>query len=288
MTTLSVREQRGNTHALSIVDRIVRTGAKDLVIPDKPLDLRDYVELAFVGGFPEPALRLPQRARRTWLDGYVNQLVTRDAQGIDTHRDPVRMQRFLEVLALNTAGVVENKTLYESAGINKGTAEAYESLLQNLFVAEAVPAWYTNRLKRLVKMPKRYIVDAALAASAMNVDEELVLRDAGLLGRIIHTFVTAQVRAELAVAQSRPRMYHLRTEAGRQEADLLLEVSGGRVIAFEVKASASVDRASARHLAWLRDELGDRFVQGLVLHTGPRAFELGDRIIAAPISVLWS
>jgi hypothetical protein len=24
-----------------------------------------------------------------------------------------------------------------------------------------------------------------------------------------------------------------------------------------------------------------------VLHTGPRAYELGDRIIAAPVSVLW-
>ncbi|MBL8944098.1 MAG: hypothetical protein JNK45_13160, partial [Myxococcales bacterium] len=45
---------------------------------------------------------------------------------------------------------------------------------------------------------------------------------------------------------------------------------------------------AAKHLAWLRDELGDRFVAGVVLHTGPRAFALGERIIAAPICTLWS
>jgi hypothetical protein len=37
---------------------------------------------------------------------------------------------------------------------------------------------------------------------------------------------------------------------------------------------------------WLRDELGDRFASGVVLHTGPSAFELADRIVAAPISTL--
>src|SRR5262245_27494646 len=63
---------------------------------------------------------------------------------------------------------------------------------------------------------------------------------------------------------------------------------GRRVLAVEVKASASVDTQSARHLIWLRDELGDRFIHGLVLHAGPRLFELTEQITAVPISALWS
>ncbi|MBL8898140.1 MAG: hypothetical protein JNM84_10960 [Planctomycetes bacterium] len=43
----------------------------------------------------------------------------------------------------------------------------------------------------------------------------------------------------------------------------------------------------AAHLAWLREALGARFVRGVVLHTGPKTFALGERIVAAPISVLW-
>ncbi len=44
----------------------------------------------------------------------------------------------------------------------------------------------------------------------------------------------------------------------------------------------------ARHLAWLRDAIGESFVNGLVLHTGPGLFGLGDRITAAPIGMLWN
>jgi hypothetical protein len=198
------------------------------------------------------------------------------------------MRRFFEVLALNTAGVVDSKTLYEAAGINRATADAYERLLRNLFVVEAVPAWFNNRLKRLIKTPKRYLIDAGLAAVASNVDEAAVMRDSDLLGRLLDTFVAAQLRAELPACPSRPRMYHVRTEGGRHEVDLLLELSGHRVIGFEVKAAAAVTLHDARHLEWLRDQLGERFVHGLVMHAGPRSFELSDRITVAPISTLWS
>jgi hypothetical protein len=59
------------------------------------------------------------------------------------------------------------------------------------------------------------------------------------------------------------------------------------LIGIEVKASAAPRASDAKHLAWLRDQLEERFVIGVVLHTGPRLFDLGDRIVAAPIAALW-
>ncbi|HWR46067.1 MAG TPA: AAA family ATPase [Pseudonocardiaceae bacterium] len=61
--------------------------------------------------------------------------------------------------ALNTAGVVPLATLHEVAEIDRKTAEAYEGLLRDLSVIDTVPAWSTNRLKRLVRSPRRYLVD---------------------------------------------------------------------------------------------------------------------------------
>ncbi len=288
MTVLSVRERHGVADGATVIERVAQSGGELLRTPDDALDVKDYVRLALVGGFPEPAFRLPARARATWLESYVHQLVTRDAQLADTTRDPVRLRRFFDVLALNTAGVVDGKTLYDAAGIHRATAEAYERLLTNLFVLDTVPAWFNNRLKRLMKAPKRYFVDGALAASAISVDEVTIMRDSDLLGRLLDTFVAAQFRAELAVCPGNPRMYHLRTEGGRREIDLVIELAGHRVIGIEVKAAAAVDGDDARHLAWLRDTLGDRFLCGLVLHAGPHIFQLSDRITAAPISALWS
>ena len=55
-----------------------------------------------------------------------------------------------------------------------------------------------------------------------------------------------------------------------------------------MKAAGAVFQADARHLAWLRDEVGEPFVAGIVFHTGPHVFPLGDRLVAAPVSALWT
>ena len=203
-------------------------------------------------------------------------------------RDPAKLRRYFEAYALNSAGLVEEKTLLEAAGLNRKTAMAYEQLLVNLMVIDRVQPWTSNRLKRLVRSPKRYLTDAALLAGILRVDANAILREGDLLGRLLDTFVASQLRAELAVAECRPRLYHLRQEQGRHEIDLLAEFSATQVIAIEVKASAAPRADDAHHLIWLRDQLGKRFVRGVVLHTGPRAYEIDERILAAPIATLWS
>lgn len=284
---MTVREQRGLVvGSRPFLDRVAQETA--LGVPDAGTDLAGYVELALAGGFPQAALGASPRARQHWLDSYVEQLVTRDAAQISGGRDPDRLRRYFEGYALNSAGVVADKTLLETAQINRKTAQAYEQLLVNLLVIESVPAWSSNRIKRLVKSPKRFLLDPALLASLLRLDMAAVMKDGSLLGRLLETFVVAQLRAELDVCACRPRLYHLRGEDCRREVDLVAELGGGRVIGIEIKASAAPTSQDARHLGWLRDSLGERFVAGIVLHTGPGVFELGERLTAAPISTLWA
>lgn len=287
MTGLTARERFGDASDVPFIDRVARPGPLELRLPAPCPDTRSYIDLALSGTFPEPALRLSARGRRRWFDSYVQQLLTRDVAAVEPRRDSERLRRFFEALALNTAGVVDAATLYRAAGINRKTADAYEHLLCNMFVLDIVPAWFSNRLKRLAQAPKRYLVDAALAGAVVGADTESVLRDPDLLGRLIDTFVAEQLRAELPVSDQRPRLYHLRQEGGRREIDILIELAGHRIIAIEVKASTGPGRDAARHLAWLRDELGGRFVRGIVLHTGSHVYELGERITAAPICAIW-
>lgn len=283
---MTVREQIGLRSFEPFFDRVA-SGA-DLAPASTTPDLRGYVDLLLHSGFPEPALRLGSEARRRWLESYVDQLLTRDAEQVEDGRDPIRLRRYLEAYALNSAGIVEDLTLFEAAGINRRTAQAYERLLTNLLVVERLPAWTSNRLKRLTLTPKRYVIDPGLAASTLGLDADLVMRDGDLLGRMLDTFVVAQLRAELAVTAARPRLYHLRQQEGRIEVDVLAELSGGRLVGLEIKADAAPTAQSARHLATVRDRYPDQFVAGVVLHTGPRAYRLGDRLLAAPISTLWA
>lgn len=284
---LTERELLGRLDRPTFLDLLAEAQIEAFALPRDKTDLAGYVQLALRGGYPEAALALDGRPRQIWLRSYVDQLLTRDVAAIDGGRDPARLRKYFEALALNTAGLVEDKTLFEAAGINRKTAAAYDALLQNLLVLEKHPAWTTNRLSRLVKAPKRYIVDPALTCATLGLDQQAILRDGHLLGRLLDTFVVAQLRPELVSSSRAPRLYHLRAEGGRHEIDCLAELAGDRVVAIEVKATAAPKPADARHLEWLRDELGERFLAGAVLHTGPARFTLADRIFALPICALW-
>ena len=287
MYPLTVAEQMGRSPR-PLIDRLV-AGEPLAPAPDPP-DLRGYVELALVGGFPEATLGVPERARRLWLESYIEQILIHDAPtGEGGHRrDPHRLGRYLLAYAINSAGVAEDRTIYTAAGIDRRTAVAYEALLGDLMVAVSLPAWTTSRLKRLIRSPKRHLVDTGLWAAAMGVDATAVILDGDLLGRLLDTFVTAQLRTEATVADNSHRLFHLRTEQGRHEIDLVAEIGAHRVVGIEIKASAAPTAHDARHLLWLRDQLGDRFSAGVVLHTGPATYRLADRITAAPICTLWS
>jgi predicted AAA+ superfamily ATPase len=131
------------------------------------------------------------------------------------------------------------------------------------------------------------LTDPALMLAAARIDSSTVLMDTDLLGRLLDTFVLAQLRPDLDVFHSRARIHHLRTDGGRQEVDVIIDLGDGRIVGIEVKAHSAPTARDARHLVWLRDELGDAFVRGIVFHTGPQPFELGRRIWALPIAALW-
>jgi len=149
-------------------------------------------------------------------------------------------------------------------------------------------SWSSNRLKRLTRAPKRYIADTGLWGAAVGADAGLVMSDGNLLGRLIDTFVTSQLRAEVAVDPSRPYLHHLRDRDGRHEVDLVADLGVRGIIAIEVKARSAPSPRDARHLAWLRDQVGSRFLAGVLIHTGPAAFRLTERVRAVPISAIWS
>lgn len=65
-----------------------------------------------------------------------------------------------------------------------------------------------------------------------------------------------------------------------------MERDDGGVLAFEVKAGSRVTSNDARHLRLLREALGERFLFGVLLHTGTHAYRVEDRLHALPIDCI--
>lgn len=284
MFGLTTRERLHSVDGRPSIEGLLRGEVR--LPADRP-DLVGYVDLALVGGFPEVARLRDAADRRVWLDSYVDQFVTRDVARVSGGRDPERLRRYLQAWALNSAGLADDVTIYGAVGIDRRTHVAYEQVLRNTYAVDLVPAWTSNRLKRLVLSPKRYLVDAALMAAAARIGRSDIVDNADLLGRLIDTFVVAELRSHLTVEPGRPTLSHIRTGGGRNEVDLVVEYDGGRIFGIEIKATSIPRTSDARHLFWLAEQVGDRFAGGVVFHTGPEVLELGPRVLALPICSLW-
>jgi len=164
---------------------------------------------------------------------------------------------------------------------------AHLDLLETHFLVYRLPAWHTNRIKRLAKAPKLHLIDSGLLAHLLEANVERVKSDGQVVGTLAETFAVMEIVRQAAVAEDPPRLYHLRDREGH-EVDLLLEWRGGAVAGVEVKTAATVGSADFRGLKLLREHLGKRFAFGVVLYAGPATVPFGDRLAAVPLCGLWS
>lgn len=272
----------------SMLDKITSCNPVAFTLPDVRPDIRDYIELAVLGGFPSVLLgNVSADASGTWADSYLEQLLVRDSYSFVGNRDHAKLEAYFRAGAAMSAGTPEHKTLYDAARIDRNTATLYDALLADLYVAEEIPAWAANHLDRLIKGTKRYVLDTSLMAAALGAEADTILDSDDLLGRTMDTYVMAQLRPEVAVAPKRVRLYHARTKGGREEVDIVAELPGGKLVGFEVKATASPNANDARHLRWLRNNNPTRFVGGVVFHSGPDVIQFDDNIFAVPICAFW-
>jgi uncharacterized protein len=219
---LSQREIAGRSSATSLIDLLFDDAWGDISMPDVVPDINGYLDAALAGGFPALIGNRSERFRRDWLHGYVDQTVMRDALFAGPERDPRRLRRYLQAIAANTAGIVTHKTLFDSVDLNQRTAQAYDGLLELLHITEQVPAWSNSRMSRLANASKRYVIEPSLLGPLLNIDRRSLIRNGDLIGRVVDTFVAAQLRVELGAAESHAELFHLRTGNGDHEVDLLL------------------------------------------------------------------
>lgn len=84
----------------------------------------------------------------------------------------------------------------------------------------------------------------------------------------MESFVVNELAKQVAVIDEPLLLAHFRDRSG-VEVDVLVERSDGSVFGFEVNRRPRRTLVTLRGSRFLRDRLGDRFVAGIVLHTGP-------------------
>ena len=168
--------------------------------------------------------------------------------------------------------MVNQAELGRDTRIPRATVQRYLNLLETSFQLVRLEPYAVNRTKRLIKSPKLYWSDPALAlwlSGSRSVSgaylEALILND-------LLVWRDVQVPA--------PEVLFWRTTTDL-EVDLVIEAAEG-LLPIEVKASANPGYSDSRGLRAFRQAHADRFIGGLLLHGGGQTQWMSDRILAVP------
>ena len=152
------------------------------------------------------------------------------------------------------------------------TAQRYLDLLETSFQLVRLEPYSVNRTKRLIKTPKLYWSDPALALWLSGSGSA---SGAHLETQVLHDLLVWRDSRVPA-----PEVLYWRSTTGL-EVDFVVE-AGGRLLPIEVEAAADPGYPDTRSLRAFREEYPENFLGGLLLHGGSGTRWTSDRILAAP------
>jgi len=228
-----------------------------------------WVDVARTGGFPR-VVAIQPGDRLQMLDQYVQTFVRRDVRDVLGIESVERFDSFFRLTAARTAQELNLSGLSRDLGTPVNTVRRWVDALVRSFIVDLVPPYSRNAGQRVVKAPKLFMVDVALALAAAREREPT--------GFHLETLVANDLLAWRDGGPGRA-VYHWRLGSG-QEVDFVLEFDS-TLLPVEIKAATRVDAGDARHLRRFRS-VHRNAVRGLLLSNDPEIRVLGDGIVAAP------
>ena len=237
---------------------------------EAPADWRAEVR---AGGYPTPAVALDgDEARSLWFDGYVRTYLERDLQSLTAVGNLVDFRRLMRAASHRLGGLINQADVGRDLQVPRTTVQRHLHLLETSFQVVRLPPYSVNRGKRLVKSPKLYWSDPALALWLSGA--------AAASGEHLENLVLADLLVWRDGQAPAPDVLFWRTTTDR-EVDFVVE-AGERLLAVEVKAGANPGLGDIRGLRLFQEDYRDRFAGGLLLHGGRDTQWMAEGILAAP------
>lgn len=250
--------------------------------PDEGLVSSDFPDPAdaILRGFMPPLLTLDSsQAWIRWWEGYVATYLERDLRQVAQIDALLDFRRVMELTALRSGQLINQSELARDAGLSQPTTHRYLNLLETTHLFDRLPAYTASRTTRLLKSPKAFFNDPALAVFLSGYYEKEDLLKAREYGTYFETFIYHHLRILARLMTPSGRLYFWRTLEG-YEVDFVLE-HGRRLLAIEVKLS---DNLGYRDSAGLRlfFEKHPKTSAGLLIYGGRDVKRLDEKIVAIP------
>jgi hypothetical protein len=205
----------------------------------------DPTTLWIRGGFPDSFLAASDADSFAWRKDFIDTYLERDVPLLGPRVPAETLERLWIMLAHEQAALLNANRLATSLMISAQTVTRYIDLLVDLLLVRRLRPFHTNAGKRLVKAPKVFVRDSGLVHALLGIPDHNALSGHPVVGASWEGFVIENL---IAAAPSRSMPSFYRTSAGA-EIDLILEIPGHGLWAFDIKRSPSARPEKGFHSA---------------------------------------
>jgi uncharacterized protein len=230
------------------------------------------------GGFPEVCITdggLPAADRTLWFDGYVTTYLERDLRDLAAVANLADFQRLMRAAALRVGNLLNQSELGRDIELPAMTVHRYLNLLETSYQIIRLEPYAVSRTKRLIKTPKLYWNDSALALHLTHGGT-----DNSPGGAHFENLILCDLLVWRDTQAPCTTITYWRTSSGH-EVDFILE-QNRYLVGVEVKAGSHPTLKDVRGMQEFLNDYPNAARGGIVVHGGNESYWLTENILAAP------
>ena len=184
----------------------------------------DLASVLWNGSYPDPVLH-PEK-RDLWIASYIQTYIERDVRQLLRVQDLRTFETVLALCAARHGQELNVADIARAAGVSQPTVKTWVSLLETAYIVRLLPPYFENFGKRIVKSPKLYFLDSALACSLTRQPGGEAALAGAMGGSLFEGLIVSEAHKVFALRGRRPDLYFWRSHDGL-EVDLVLRLPGG-------------------------------------------------------------
>lgn len=194
-------------------------------------------EMLFRGFYP--SLYAKKFETREWISSYIQTYIERDVRHLKQIADLSLFQKFLQLCAGRIGQLLDLTSIGNDCGISAHTVRSWISVLEATYVIFLLHPHHKNFSKRIIKAPKLYFYDTAIACHLLSIQSPDDLVKHYLRGGLFESMILADILKQRFNAGLPPNLYFWRDKAGL-EVDCLIE-NGDNLVPIEIKSGETIN-----------------------------------------------
>ncbi|MCQ2360371.1 MAG: ATP-binding protein [Paludibacteraceae bacterium] len=197
-----------------------------------------------------------------YYPAYVSTYVERDVRQLLQIKNQSQFVHFMKLCASRIGSLFNASDIASEVGVGSNTVKEWMSVLQASYIIQLLTPYYENVSKRLVKAPKIYFTDTALACYLLGIESPAQLQRDSMFGHLFENLVVMEA-LKLQYNKGKNGGTFFYRDSNHNEIDLVIK-SQGEYNIYEIKSSQTYHTSFEDQLRkadkWINGQITEKAV----------------------------